>query len=116
MGNPPDPTNTQLFSSACGAQCYLKFMGSYMSLSNVKVLYNQNTPGSCENTWKTNAALDYQLYEQNPITANVLNSPPAWLNQAVGNLSENIDQNQVNNDYETCMVCDASQQTTSSEC
>jgi len=109
MGNPPDPSNVMLFSSACAAACYEQYMGSYMSLASVTPLYKQTTSSECEALWKTEAALDYQLYQRNPITAGVITDPPpAFLENEIGNLSENTNADQVTTDLEKCMVCDPS--------
>jgi hypothetical protein len=61
---PPDPLNEDVFGSECMAACYLDAFVSFDRLSSINKKYDQEYSADCEQAWKTQQALDYQLYSQ----------------------------------------------------
>lgn len=109
---PPDPLNEDVFGSECMASCYLDAFGSFDRLSNIEKKYNQVKSAECEQAWKTQQALDYQLYSQSFQYDGLFpdeQSLPQWLQVELNRTSaSNIDADEQYAILDSCRQCQES--------
>lgn len=111
---PPDPLNQEVFGSECIAGCYLDAFYSFDGLASIEYdeNYNQVYSAECEQAWKTQQALDFQLYSKSFQYDGLFpdeQSLPQWLQNEINRTSASeIDADELYAILDSCRQCQES--------
>ena len=108
----PDPSEVEVYTNQCDADCYAEAFGDYETIKALEPLYDQEANSTCESAWKAKQALDYTFYSSGFLYDGLFpekTSLPQWLQDEVRNLETNpVDETEVDAILEQCRTCNPS--------
>lgn len=108
----PDPSEVEVYTNQCDADCYAKAFGDYETIKALEPLYGQEANSTCESAWKTKQALEYTFYSSGFLYDGLFpdkTSLPQWLQDEVQNLETSpVDETEVDAILEQCRTCNPS--------